>query len=221
MTAGKKRKRINMSRRTKVLIVVGILGALILLITLLINRSGFYVEVKVLPEDSTVTLDGQPIEPGRIELSPGEHTFVASREFFGDATETVNTDNISSGHVIFLLPSPDTPEALQWLQQNPKVQLERENLGGQQFNQDAAHVAENYPYVEELPYRSLDFNVDYGFDENRVIKLIVTIFLPAAVPEGTPEYDQQFEQIKQNALDYLRSIEVDVDNTNIEFKADS
>lgn len=208
-----------MSRRTKVLIIVGILGVLILLVLLLINRSNFYVEVKVLPEDSTLTLDGQPIEPGRVELSPGEHTFVASREFFGDATETINTDNISSGHIVFLLPSPDTPEALQWLQQNPEVQRERENLGGQQFNQDAAHVAENYPYVEEeLPYRSLDFNVDYGFDENRVIKLVVTIFLPAAVPEGTPEHAQQFERIKENAIQYMRDIGVDVDNTNIEYR---
>lgn len=210
-----------MSRRMKVLIIVGILGALILLVLLLISRNNFYVEVKVLPEDATITLDGEPIKPGRVALSPGEHTFVASREFFGDATEVVNTNNVSSGHIVYLLPTPDSAEALEWLQQNPEVQKERESLGGAAFNQDTADVNERFPYIVNLPFRSLDFNVDYGFDDNRNIRLIVTIFLPAAVPEGTPEHDQQFERIKQNAIEYLQSIEVDVDNTNIEYKTSS
>lgn len=207
----------------KIIILAGLvlaaLAALVALTTLgTLNK--VKVEVVAIPEDSSITLDGEPIDAGVVSLEPGTHTLTASREFFTEVSVTVHTDDIVPSEPIYLLPIPSTPEAFQLLEDNPELQQRREAAGAIQAEQKKRSIESRYPYIGELPHTTIDYKVDYGFDDEDQIFIEVTLYPPAAVTPGTDLYRQQLQQFKDDALGYLESIGVDTDQTEITFSPD-
>lgn len=208
-----------MKLRTKIIIAASILILAIVIILLAFsNRDTVRVEVIAIPEDSSITLDGQPIEAGPVDLELGTHTLTASREFFGDAVVTINTEDIEPGEPVYLLPIPNTPEAQELLRNDSQMQYRREAAAGVESEQTQRSLTRQYPFLEELPYKNPDFQINYGFDDSQQLFLTVTVSLPAAVVEGTPEYDTWYERVKQDAVDYMESIEINTESTRIDYK---
>lgn len=173
------------------------------------------VTIKAIPDDSAITLDGKSIQAGRQDLSKGNHTFKVSRQYFDDTTKTVNTDNLQNGQTLYLLPDATSKEALQWLKDHPDVQAQREAAGGAVTNQTQTNDTKNYPYINQLPYEAIDFKVDYGYKNDGQINLVVTL-QPYSDPQQDPaDYQQQLKDYKTEALNYLKSINVDINTTPI------
>ena len=207
--------------KKKLLIIVGvIIGSLLILLAAILATGSASVrtEVIALPEDSSITLNDEPIEAGTVTLEPGTHTFVASREHFSDAVVTIHTDDIASGEPIYLLPTPDTDEAFEILAQDPDLQFRREEAGALESERSQRAILRDHPYVENLPHEAISYKIDYGFDENDEIFFIVTLYIPTATPEGTEEYDRQTAIIEQRARNYLQDIGVDTSEADITFR---
>jgi hypothetical protein len=207
-------------KRKKLLIIAGV-SALVLLVGFAIfsslqHRGETKVNIVVAPRDSTITIDGQPAKHGTAYLKPGAHTIKASRQYFADAIEKVHTSELDNGQEIYLLPEANSPEALQWLEDHPEEMELREAIGASRAAEGAQDNLEKYPFIRDLPYKTLDYQVDYALNGDE-LTLIVTLY-PVAVTPGTKLYEEQVEEFKQKALTYLRSQGIDLAKTKIEYK---
>lgn len=180
---------------------------------------GVKVEIIVVPTDSSLTIDGEPASPGIVSLSPGKHTLKASREFFGDAVEEIDTETLDAEQPIYLVLDSNTPEAEQYMTDNPDQQMLRENAFGQEFSNTSQSILERYPITTQLPYTTIDYRIDYEVTENKDVKFVVTLY-PVATEPGSDMYKQQLNDFKQNALSYLSSRGVDTATTDISFSPD-
>lgn len=213
----------NQKRRTILIIlsvgaILGLFGWAVF--SSLRHRGETMVKIIVVPEDSKITVDGAQSKSGTVYLKPGKHEIKASRQYFTDVTKNVDTKDLKSGQEIYLLPGIDSPEAIKWLNDHPEVQEMREAVGGAQAAANSETIAEKYPFITNLPYRTLDFQVDYSITgEKYDISFQVTLN-PVAVIPGTPEYKQQVVEYKQLALEYLESQGVDTKKAKISFDPD-
>jgi hypothetical protein len=200
--------------RRKLSIVLG--GTLLIIAAVLVfmRSSGQYVTVVALPKDSSIKLDGKPIKAGRVKLSSGKHTFLASRQFFDDDQQTIDTKKLTT-KTLYLLPKPNSAEAVQWLHEHPEVQREREAAGGEDAIVKQKALLDQYPIIAKLPHETLDYKVDYAVDADGTVSFKVTLY-PFAKP-STPEYESQINQEKEGALSYLKNNGVDTIKTSITY----
>jgi hypothetical protein len=208
------------NRRRKLLIITGV-SVLVLfvafgLFSALQHRGEIKVRLVVAPKDSSLTLNGQPTKSGTLYLKPGVYTVKASRQYFTDVTEKIDTRELGPEPSIYLLPGADTPEALKWLEDHPEDEELREAIGASRAIQESQDTLKKYPVVEKLPYKTLDYKIDYSL-VNDELQLQISLY-PIATTPGSALYDQQVEEFKQKALTYLKSQGVDLANTKIEYK---
>lgn len=120
------------------------------------------VLIRVVPDDAKVTINGKPVTPGAIYVTPGRYTLMGFKNGFKTDTEIVQVGKDEV--VVGLTPIPESDEAKQWLADNPKVQLEREALGSANANRRGEEIAKSFPIVSILPYEDIygPFQIDYG-----------------------------------------------------------
>jgi len=212
----------SLTRRQKVFLFIGGPLAIFLVIGIYSQRhSGIWVDVEALPSDSTITMDGQTIKAGRTKLTPGTHTFVATRKYFDKISKTIATKNLNTKQTIYLLPLPNSPESLKYLADHPDVQKERESASSDAAAQTQQQISTQYPYTGGLPYQTTDFLVDYSYDANGKITLLVTIYPITKQTTNADAYNSQVAQFKQEAQDYLKSQHVNLASTTINYSVDT
>jgi hypothetical protein len=169
--------------------------------------------IQVLPADSTITLDGDEIKSGTVYLSPGIHTFSASRQYFDRVTKQIDTKNINSAP-IYLMPIPNSENARGWLSEHPDVQRQREAQGGTESNSTQEKLTKNNSVLDKLPVDTLDYRIDYSVDSNDNISFTITLY---AVNKNPQQYTQQLQQFKAEALQFLKSNGVSPSNYSIKY----
>jgi hypothetical protein len=190
-----------------ILISVGILASL--------NSGKVRVEVVVLPDDSSITLDGQPAKAGNMQLTKGEHTFTASRQDFTTINKKINTNDLDPDNPkIYLMPRPDSEAAVQWLLDHPEVQEKREAAGGAEAEAKQQLITERYPIVNTLPYETLDYVIGYDVDANNEISFAISID-PLSTPDQGEYYKEELRRYRDEALQYMRSQGVDTKTAKI------
>jgi len=75
------------------------------------HRGKVGVRVAVLPNDSILYVDSKKTKPGKIYMTKGSHTLLASRVDFGNDTKTINTADVTKNETIYMLPAANTPAA--------------------------------------------------------------------------------------------------------------
>lgn len=177
-------------------------------------KGGVKVTLAAQPSDSTITVDGGEVSAGEYTLAKGAHTIKATRQYFTDAVKKVNTADLKDGQVITLMPSPDSPEALQWLLEHPDVQMEREAAAGAQAAELKQSINEKYPVLKNLPYETLRYKISYSMDGQNV-SFQVTLYPLNGSDRDL--YKQTLKEYKQQALDYLENQGVNTKTTTITF----
>lgn len=163
----------------RILIFLGT-GALLLssyFIVLKISRVGeVKLLVRVVPGDTILSVNEAPVKAGVMYLSPGKYTFKASKQGWKDDVQKVTLKS-DGPHDIGLTPIPNSVEASKFLTANPDIQLEREKIGGENFNKNAQAFSEENPITQLLPYikSSGPFRIDYGPSKTRKGGVIIII----------------------------------------------
>jgi len=171
------------------------------------------------PMDSTVLLDGQPVKAGKITVKNGSHTLSGKRQYFTDVTRTINTDNDIADSTIFLILSADTPEAQQYILDHPDEYKIREGASDTQVTKDNDQLIAKYPFVQYLPYETLDYDIEYHTNKDLTVELDVTL-KPIANPADTGSYKDELEGYKKDALDYMTSNGIDPAKVKINWSPD-
>ncbi len=210
-----------MNRRT-VIIAGSAFAAVILLILLAAfllspkQKAGTTaVTIAAVPQDSTITLDGQTIKAGQQYLTNGKHTLKANRHYFDEVSRTIDTSDLDKNQTIYLLPIPSSADAIKWLQQHPDVQQQREAAGAATATQRQKLYADKYPIINSLPHEAIDFKADYGFGTSSNLVLTVTLH-PYSDPQTNPtDYNQQLKDYKAEALQFLQTNHFDPNTTSV------
>ncbi|HSW66025.1 MAG TPA: hypothetical protein VLI54_02720 [Bacillota bacterium] len=210
-------------KQKRLLLITGgaVFGLFILIafVSLLAGHS-ITVNVVAIPEDSSISLDGKTIKAGKVRMSRGEHTLTATRQFFDKATRKINTADIDTAQPLYILPIPKSPSAIDYLTKNPKVQQQRESAGGIISIQNQQIITKKYPIVGNLPYKTLDFRIDYSLDDEYNLSLTITTFPIAVQSEDAARYNADVSRYKQEALAYLQSQKVDTSKVSITYKTE-
>lgn len=186
---------------TGFLVVIFIAYNLILVMT----RGGeIKVNINVLPDNAKVTINNKPHDKTVVYLSEGKYDFSASADGWKTDTQIINISK--DNHQVYLLPDPESEDAKNWLEKNPKIQLKREELGGEKAAaQNQAFLSKN-PLLQYLPYsqESPPFTIDYGPSPVRKNDIFLTV--SGSSPNG-----------RQAALDWIRQQGADPTDLDITF----
>lgn len=154
----------NMRLKRMVFWIIGLslLIILSLYIVLTIQHKGLAkIRVYVVPPDSKISRDGGQASKKTVYLSPGEHSFTASRQDFTSDTETLNA-TLKGPNTVYLAPTPKSPAGQQWVTAHPDLEKKREYYAG--INQDRVQklLNQTYPIVKDLPVDTVNFTITYG-----------------------------------------------------------
>jgi len=207
----------------KLFIIGGVIVGVLLIVAMIVGfmkSANTTVDLIVLPQDSKVTIDGQPSHAGTVSLKPGKHTLKATRQYFTDAKKDVDTENLSDGDKVYLMPSPDSAEAVQYLAEHPDIQEQREEAGSKEADAINQSINDKFPIVNNLPYETTDYVVNYSLnDTNTVISLQVTL-KPISTPDDPTDYKDELTTYKQEAIDWMKSQNMDSSKAKITYTPD-
>ncbi|HET7320844.1 MAG TPA: hypothetical protein VFI84_04675 [Candidatus Saccharimonadales bacterium] len=205
-------KRLIIALVTCVLLAAGWFGA---------NYANHHGKTKVtvyaVPSDSTVKLNGSPIGTGVIYLKPGHYTFEASRQDFGSVKSSIDVQQNGRPQTIYLLPIPNTAAAIEFLNQHPEIQQQRERLGGVNSESNQTALAQKYPIISKLPAYTAHYRIDYSLDSKQQISFAVTLYAISNNPNQYQQYVQQLQQYKAEALQFLTSNGIDTSKVLITY----
>ncbi|MGC4937080.1 PEGA domain-containing protein [Kribbella sp. DT2] len=118
--------------------------------------------VKSIPNDLTLTIDGQPIAAnGEVKIKAGQHTLKGERDGFETYTQTVTAKGGDPLSVKMYLYA-NGPAGRSWVQNNPDQALEAEAEAGRKYDEIQRRLAAKYPVMRELPYVGPGFKATYG-----------------------------------------------------------
>ncbi|MBX4197625.1 hypothetical protein KW801_03680 [Candidatus Saccharibacteria bacterium] len=189
------------------LLILGLFVAIILsfnIVSYIQHRGQIAVKVAVLPSDSSLTVDGKVTAAGKLYLTKGSHKLEASRQDFDRDTKNINTDDIQTGTVIYMLPAANSQAARTWLLQHPDVQKQREAAGGAESERLQTILIKKYPIISKLPKENLHYKIDYSVDANQKFSLTITTYGIINGPADYTRYVEQTKAYKQEALDFLK-----------------
>ncbi len=213
----------NKSQKKLLFISIAVFMGLIIFLALVntVTRQGkVEIEVAIAPDDAKLTIDDKITKPGKVLLNEGEHTFKVSRPPLSDSIRKINTKDIK-GQVVYLVPQADTEEGTKWLvdSNNQKVQEQLQKVGDDGASQEQDILNKKYPYLNELPHESINFQIDYGLDPNNNISFQITL-LPYVSRTKPEAFKQQLKDFKAEALEWLKVLVGDTSKYEITFTPD-
>jgi hypothetical protein len=148
--------------------VLGLLIVTIMSMVFLSNLSNLgknRVTLRVIPEESRVSINNNVVDSDVKYLKKGWYEFKAEVKGFKKDTQRLY---VNKDVTVNLLPEPNSDQAYQWLNNNPSIQQKREEMGGMR----AAQIGENY--IKKTPIRKLiprvdmfaPYAMDYGVEGN-------------------------------------------------------
>lgn len=170
-------RRIWVLGGTVIVVVLVVLGGY------LVFRGGpeHTLTVKSIPNDLTLTLDGQPVAAnGDLKVKEGTHTLVGERRGFETHTQTVTVRGDTSLKVYLF---SNGPEGREWEKEHPGEVLETETEAGRRHQELTDRLQEKYPILEQLPYLGPGFEVNYGRSkahpgDPEVLAFYIRVFTP-------------------------------------------
>ncbi len=212
----------NNQRTRSIIIVLAALAVTVIVFALVIYvpRIGkAEIEVVVVPDDSTLTMDDKPIKQGKLWVESGTHIFKATRQYFGDASVTIDTKTHQTGRAVYVIPNPNTPEARQWLLDHPDQSKILEIPAGIKQDDYTTNLQQNFPIVHMLPKETLNYKIDSpdGIDENGKLMLHIRLYAQLNNGNQMARYKAQLLQDQAEALQFLTSNGVDVNTLSITY----
>jgi hypothetical protein len=123
------------------------------------KTSGTSIDIYIVPQDATATIDGKPLRPGTQAIAAGSHEVIVRKYGFADYKETLTIDDTHKSIDVAL--SPVSADAQAWAQKNQALYNAKEartsiliNNAGEQFSKDN-------PIVNELPIDNLVYEIGY------------------------------------------------------------
>jgi hypothetical protein len=188
---------------------IAVLSLLIFgIVNILAHQGKVHLEIIVSPQDSSLTIDGQPARPGKIWLTKGTHTLKASRQHFTDVTRVIDTNKLDPDKPVYILPGADSSEAQQYLIDHPEDQQLRESAGSQKDVQ-VQEKLQDQKLLNLLPFIApgFEFQIDYDATSNSDGDVQLTIYIEADT-----------DAAKQSALDWIKSQGVNPDSLHIVYQ---
>lgn len=195
-----------MSRSRKIYIILALLVVAVIFSTIssfLRVQGKIRIELRALPEDAVVMIDGKIVGTGVHNIPAGQHEFVAKKEGF--KTDSLQK-NITEETTITLLPSPESKQALDWANM-PEISAKRESLGGEKASERGQDFFAANPIAAKLPKISVSgpYSIEMRAEPSRENGMYILITNSSAsgreealswiVSQGTPlsELDIRFE----------------------------
>lgn len=209
-----------MDKRIRLLIIIVVLliaGFIAWEISLSVSRRGLdKVTVQALPDDSKISMDGQSITNGTHYITPGVHTFKATRQYFDPDTEKINTADYKNGDTLYLLPAASSQQALDWLSKHPDVQQARESAAGTVAEKLQEKLLAEYPIIKQLPTFNSHYKIDYSTDGGK-LSFQITLYPIINGPNDYGQYKSQLQQYKDEALQFLKDNHINPSNYFISY----
>ncbi len=213
----------NILVKNKIIALLILLGLVFFVwwLIIFISRIGLTgINIIAIPEDSTITMNGREIKPGKIYLKPGTYIFTASREYFDKIEAAIDTKDLLVPNTIYLQPKPNSEEALDFLLNNPEIQEEREAASGVESEAIQKKLIEKNPVIESLPHENSRFKIDYSVTDSLTLRYIVTLYPIINGPQDYERYKQQIKLYKQESIKYLEDNGVNIKKSDIVFIPD-
>jgi hypothetical protein len=166
------------------------------------------LQVDVVPNDSTATLNGRKIATGRaIGANQGIYTLKITRNGFATQTQSVTIKNRQAKEVqIYML--SNGPVGDDWLGLHPTQAIEIEGSGSRAYDKLSAENTANNPIVTQLPLYDPRFRIDYGgSSEHPNDSSAIGIYITAQTPDA-----------RQAALQLIRDKGFDPSTMEINFE---
>jgi len=196
-------------QRLKLILTILIAGVVVMvawgLIGYISHLGKTKVAVHAIPDDSTITLNGMGVGGGNFYLKPGRYVFSATRKDFGKVSQTISIQKDSQPQTLYLLPVPNTAAAIEFLNQHPKIQQDRERQGGINSAVNQVSLGKKYPIISKLPAYTSDYRIDYAVDDKQAISFAITLYAILNNPQQYNQYQQQLQTDKAEALQFLRT----------------
>lgn len=157
------------------------------------------VSIDVIPSDANLYIDGKKINSGDNYIKKGKYKFSVKKEGFKSVNQTIT---IPKGGVdVGFVPDPISNEAKKWLQDNPRIQRNRESIGGEMASLTGSYIEENTPIISNLPYADAvaPFSINYGGSTSREYGVFIVI--GNSVPQSRVEALQYIKQNGSNPTD--------------------
>ena len=154
--------------RNKRLIIAIILSLVFVMIVSIaigsLSRAGkAIVQVRVLPEDATITLDSQQIAVGEVYIEPGDYTLRVEKNGFA-TIERPFTILKDAENVIDVGLEAQSVEAFRWLDANSEAWADYEARAGTRAANEGLQFSEINPIVNQLPYSTFFLDIGYRLD---------------------------------------------------------
>jgi hypothetical protein len=200
-------------QKQKLITILGIAAIVILVLVLFVipyfqHRGKVALKVTVLPKDSTLFVDNKKVRAGRVYLTPGKHSLKATRQYFSDATKSIDTTKIDTKETIYLMPKPNSDKAFEYLEGHPEEQQQREAAESAAVQKQQSQLSK-YPIISQLPYTAagFEYTIDYDTttDDNGNIKLSFVVSI-------------QNDDARAEALQWFKDHNTDPSTLNITFQ---
>ncbi|HWZ65186.1 MAG TPA: hypothetical protein VNX65_00125 [Patescibacteria group bacterium] len=107
------------------------------------------VEIRVLPKDATITIDGQASHAGNVYVARGTHLFKAARKDYTDdsRTVTVGQDKITVSLLPLVVGTPANTNG-----NADQIEKLSEKISAAKLEADNQAIIDKNPIVSQLPY---------------------------------------------------------------------
>ena len=150
---------------------------------------------QVIPNDSTLRLDGKKIGGNRmVRISPGSYTLTVSRSGFTSKIRKITIKKDQKQSLNFVL-DPNSEEGLKWSRDHPKETAKGEGIVSKEVTGKMEGSAKRNPIITRLPIVGSTWRIDYSASQKHPDD-------PTAVTIIIKSYD---EAAKAEALDWMKT----------------
>lgn len=186
--------------------ITAVVVMIVVMLVIFIPRVGkTAVDIRAIPENTAITINGKSASAGTHYLAPGVYTIKGSLDGYSEDIHSVTVGEEKV--VVGILPEPTSEAAQKYLSDNPDIQTEREALGGINANREGAQVRADNPIIAKLPYidkKDSLFAIDYGVTNENPKH--VYLLIGNSSPEG-----------RANAITWLKKEGVNIETTDIRY----
>ena len=146
---------------TTTIIILALLGFIAISLYTLIPRIGKEpVTIYLIPNDATLSIDGQQFKPGMAYLKPGTYSVKAEKEGFRTYEDTIKIEAPNTTDIDIAL-APESDEAKQWQQDNMNQYYEFERRTGVRAIEFGQQFQERFPITAHLPFKNYIYSIGH------------------------------------------------------------
>ena len=144
------------------LIIVGLAILSLVIWQKIQNQGKVAIGIRKLPSDAKIVLNDKTISSSTIYLEPGTYTLKGSSEGFADYERTIDIPDNSEDLKAFFVLDPKSDEALKQVGESTEEYLKLEKEASEYYAKTSEQTADKYPIIEDLPYRSPLYSIEYS-----------------------------------------------------------